>query len=117
MIDLNLNKANPNEAQLPRVGDKVKVRKRANPFPIERVKSFEGVAEATTSRGNIIQIYKNGGKLTADLLTKNGRKDLGAAKVLKRRGREASKSMMNNPGKGLSSDDKMNGLLDNFRGM
>jgi len=86
-ISLSLNKSSTNKRKLPRVGDKVKVRKRTGTFEIERVDSLRGVAEATSPRGAVIEIYDDGRKLTADLRRQDGgREDLGKARVVERTG-------------------------------
>jgi len=82
---LNLNNQATNSRRLPGVGEQVTVKKRANPIEITRVDAFRGVAEGTTARGSLVEVYDDGKKLTADLLKQNGREDLGKAKILKKR--------------------------------
>jgi len=97
---LNLNNQATNNRRLPRVGDKVTVKKRANPIQITRVDSFRGVAEGTTARGSLVEVYDDGNKLTADLVKRNGREDLGRAKILEKKARKNG----GQPGQGFIQD-------------
>lgn len=92
--NLNLNNQATNNRRLPSVGDKVMVKKRANPVDITRVDALRGVAEGTTARGGLVEVYDDGKKLTADLVRQNRREDLGRARIVEKR-KQADKAGQN----------------------